>query len=95
MSPASQAVDGNLGSRWESIHNVDPQWIYVDLGAPTDLDSVVIYWEAARAKDYVLEVSTDASIWTPVFSTTTGSGPKDKIITAATNVRYVLSLIHI
>ncbi len=84
-----QAVDGNLGSRWESVWNVDPQWIYVDLQSPTDIDSVVLYWEAARAKDYQIQTSTDAVTWTTVFSTTTGSGPKDQIIFSATNIRYV------
>ena len=34
-TPASAAVDGNTGTRWSSAAS-DPQWIYVDLGAPAD-----------------------------------------------------------
>ncbi|MCS6823425.1 MAG: discoidin domain-containing protein [Cytophagaceae bacterium] len=89
LSSPSFAVDGNMGTRWESIHDADPQWLYVDLASPMDIDSVVIYWEAARAKDYMLQTSTDAVSWTTVYSTTTGSGHKDKIIFSATNIRYV------
>jgi hypothetical protein len=85
----TQAVDGNLGSRWESVWATDPQWIYVDLQSPTDLDSVVLYWEAARATSYQIQTSNDASTWTTVFSTTTGSGSKDKIVFSASNIRYV------
>ena len=84
-----QAVDGNMGSRWESVWDVDPQWIYVDLQSPSDIDSVVIYWEAARAQSYQIQTSNDAITWTTVWSTTTGSGSKDKIVFSASNVRYV------
>ncbi|MBX9852988.1 MAG: discoidin domain-containing protein, partial [Cytophagaceae bacterium] len=85
---SSFAFDGNMGSRWESAFS-DPQWIYVDLVSPTDIDSVVLYWEAAYASGYQIQTSTDASAWTTVFTTATGDGGKDKIVFSATNVRYV------
>ncbi|HXA01106.1 MAG TPA: discoidin domain-containing protein [Cytophagaceae bacterium] len=97
-SVATAVTDGNIGTRWESVWNVDPQWIYVDLQSPTDIDSVVLYWEAARASSYQLQTSTDAVTWTDVFSTTTAAsccstpfsgGTKDKIVFSATNIRYV------
>lgn len=53
---ASLAVDGNLGTRWESDH-VDNQWFYVDLGVKVDLDHVKIYWEGAFTKHYILYVA--------------------------------------
>src|SRR5689334_15559280 len=31
--PCAEAVDGNTGTRWASAQGVDPQFIYVDLGA--------------------------------------------------------------
>jgi hypothetical protein len=88
MSPSSQAVDGNITSRWESNWS-DPQWIYVDLQSPTDLDSVVIYWEAAYASNYLIQTSNDAVTWTTNYSTNTGSGGKEKIALSVPLVRYV------
>jgi hypothetical protein len=82
------AFDGNIGSRWESNFS-DPQWIYVDLQSPTDLDSVVLYWEGAFASSYQIQTSNDAVSWTTKFSTTTGDGGKDKIVFSASNIRYV------
>ncbi|HSZ24263.1 MAG TPA: discoidin domain-containing protein [Cytophagaceae bacterium] len=84
------AVDGNLGSRWESVWQVDPQWIFVDLQSPTNIDSVTIDWEAAYATSFLLQTSTDSITWTTVYSTTTNPGGHNSIpLVGVTNVRYV------
>jgi hypothetical protein len=88
-SNMTQAVDGNMGSRWESAWGIDPQWIYVDLQSPTDIDSVTLNWEGAYATAYQLQTSNDAATWTTVYSTTTNTGGKNKIVFSASNVRYV------
>jgi chondroitin AC lyase len=85
--PASYATDGNLGTRWSSAYT-DPQWLQVDLGAPTALGSVVLRWEAASAKAYAIQTSNDAATWTTVYSTTTGPGGTETIPVSATG-RYV------
>ncbi|RZS91471.1 F5/8 type C domain-containing protein [Motilibacter rhizosphaerae] len=72
-TPASAAVDGNPGTRWSSAAT-DPQWIQIDLGTPQTLCQVVLQWEAAYAKAFQLQTSTDAATWTPIYSTTTGTG---------------------
>lgn len=62
---ALKAIDNNTTtSRWESIAKVDPQWLVVDLGTAKNISSVTLYWEAANAKNYVLEGSNDASFAT-------------------------------
>jgi len=71
-SPA-MAVDGNLTTRWESLYS-DPQWIYVDLGQSMEITHVKLSWETAYATAYQIQVSTDASTWTSIYSTTTGAG---------------------
>ncbi|MEN0129798.1 MAG: discoidin domain-containing protein, partial [Brevundimonas sp.] len=71
---AGQAFDGNLNSRWESVHDVDPQWIQVDLGAPSTVERVKLDWERARAAAYTIEVSTDGSSWS-VVDTETQAAP--------------------
>jgi glucose/arabinose dehydrogenase len=63
--PASAAVDGVPNTRWSSQF-ADPQWIYVDLGAVYSINRVKITWEAARGKDFRIELSNDAVNWTPV-----------------------------
>jgi hypothetical protein len=49
-------VDGEIGTRWSSVFG-DPQWIYVDLGAVKKIDRVVIKWERASAREYIVQVS--------------------------------------
>jgi hypothetical protein len=71
--PASNAVDGNTGTRWSSAFS-DPQWIQVDLGSTQSVCQVVLTWEAASGKAYQVQVSDDASTWTTVYSSTTGAG---------------------
>jgi aryl-phospho-beta-D-glucosidase BglC (GH1 family) len=60
------AVDGNAATRWSATMYADPQWITVDLGNSYRLSQVKIIWEAAYAKDYLLQVSSDNTNWTTV-----------------------------
>ncbi|HXR47776.1 MAG TPA: glycosyl hydrolase [Candidatus Limnocylindrales bacterium] len=72
--PAIYAVDGNLATRWASVWTNIPQWIYVDLGATYNITEVELYWEAAYATSFQIQVSPDAANWTNIYSTTTGGG---------------------
>ncbi|MFD0745029.1 ThuA domain-containing protein [Phytohabitans flavus] len=80
-------VDGNASTRWGSVHS-DPQWISVDLGAVYDLSRVRLNWEAAFAKSYEIQTSTNGTDWAPVYSTTNGDGGIDDIEVAGVG-RYV------
>ncbi|GAA4093230.1 discoidin domain-containing protein [Actinomadura miaoliensis] len=71
--PASAAVDGDGGTRWSSAFS-DPQWLQVDLGATKSICRVVLTWEAAHARAFQLQTSTDGSNWTPIYTTGTGTG---------------------
>lgn len=48
---ALNATDGDYSTRWASLRN-NNQYITVDLGKVQTIDTVKIFWEAARAKDY-------------------------------------------
>lgn len=85
---AEKAVDGNSTTRWSSAVT-DPSWIYVDLGATERVGRVKLNWDPAYASSYQIQVSTNASTWTTVYSTTTGDGGVDDITFTATNARYV------
>jgi hypothetical protein len=71
--PASNAVDGNLGTRWSSQFS-DPQWLEVDLGATQNICQVTLNWETAYGKAFQIQTSNDNSTWTTIYSTTTGTG---------------------
>ncbi|MDT9682875.1 discoidin domain-containing protein [Streptomyces sp. TRM76323] len=83
----AKATDGRADTRWASDWS-DPQWIRVDLGAPTALRTLQLVWDPAYAKSYEVQVSDDGNAWRTVHTTTTGNGDVDTIDVAAT-ARYV------
>ena len=85
----SHVVDGNSSTRWAS-KRTDDQWVVVDLGAVYPIDRVVLNWEVAYGKAYLIRVSNDAENWTTVFSETNGNGGIDDISFPTANGRYVL-----
>ncbi|MFJ6214749.1 discoidin domain-containing protein [Streptomyces sp. NPDC092296] len=86
-TPATNAVDGDNGTRWSSAA-ADPQWIQIDLGAPDKVSQVVLKWEAAYAKAYQIQLSTDGTNWTTAYSTTNGPGGNETLNVSGT-ARYV------
>jgi hypothetical protein len=88
--PAANAFDGNLtGTRWASKEGVDPQWLRVDLGATASITRVKLSWEAAYGKAYRIEVSSDGTTWTTIYSTSTGNGGTDDLTGLSGTGRYV------
>ena len=85
--PASNAVDGNTGTRWSSAFS-DPQWLEVDLGASASISQVVLQWEAAYATAFQIQTSPDGTTWTSIYSTTTGTGGTQTLNVTGTG-RYV------
>jgi hypothetical protein len=81
-------VDGLPDTRWSSEFS-DPQWLAVDLGAPTTISRIVLDWEAACAQCYTIQVSLDGSTWTDVYTTTSGKGGAEEIKFAPTSARWV------
>jgi Glycosyl hydrolases family 16/F5/8 type C domain len=86
-TPATSAFDGNAGTRWSSAAS-DPQWLQVDLGASTTISQVVLNWETAYATGFQIQTSTDATNWTSIYSTTTGTGGVQTLNVTGTG-RYV------
>jgi hypothetical protein len=85
--PASNAVDGNTGTRWSSAFS-DPQWIQIDLGSTQSICQVVLQWETASGKAYQIQTSTDATTWTTIYSTTTGPGGTETLNVSGSG-RYI------
>ncbi|GGS58803.1 MULTISPECIES: discoidin domain-containing protein [Streptomyces] len=84
---AGNAVDGDGGTRWSSAF-ADPQWIRIDLGSPAALSRVELAWEAAHAKSYRIELSTDGNDWTTAYSTSTSAGGNETLDISG-DARYV------
>ena len=94
----NNVTDGKTTTRWESTHNLDNQYIYVDLGKVYDLTSVNIVWENAYAKTYDVEVATDltqAQPWSVVATppTKTSNAADNIALTNATGRYLKLSLM--
>jgi len=76
-------------TRWESAAS-DPQWIMVDLGAATEIDRAILKWHTDYGKAFKIQVSTDATTWTDVYSTTIGATYSVTDVTfSKTTARYV------
>ncbi len=86
--PPANAVDGDDTTRWSSASS-DPQWIAVDLGKVTSISHVLLYWEAAYASAYSVQVSLDGKTWADVYATTEGEGGEEQIKFAPTPARFV------
>jgi beta-glucosidase len=84
---AADATDGDTTTRWSSL-STDPQWLQVDLGSSLQVCGVTLTWEAAYATAFQIQVSADATNWTTVYSTTTGTGGTQSLNVTGTG-RYV------
>lgn len=90
VTPATNAVDGNPGTRWESSHAIDPSWIMVDLGSAKALTQVVIDWEAANAATYEIQGSNNGASWTNLKTVTGGAfGTRTDTQSVTGSYRYV------
>jgi hypothetical protein len=89
--PASDAVDGNIGTRWSSEFS-DAQWIAVDLGRPARISRVELLWEAAYGKAYAIQVSADGKQWKDVYRTDSGKGGIEVVRFSPIEARWVRML---
>jgi hypothetical protein len=86
---AALAFDSDpANTRWESAYS-DPQWIEVDLGANHSITGAKLVWETAAAKAYSIQVSTDNTNWTTVYSESNGVGGTENLTFTAATARYV------
>jgi hypothetical protein len=60
--------DANLSTRWAA--SGDGQWLRYDLGTPRQVSQVAIAWYQGdrRQSAFTLEVSTNGTQWTTVYS---------------------------
>ncbi|MGI4742725.1 MAG: glycosyl hydrolase [Janthinobacterium lividum] len=85
---AAFAVDGDPTTRWGSLY-ADPQELVVDLGANYALNRVVILWEVALGKDYLVQGSTDNVTWTTLKSVTNNTEQFNEHLNLSGTARYL------
>jgi hypothetical protein len=79
-SPA-EAVDGDMETRWASAFTAT-EWFEVDLGAPTLITSLWLFWARTHATDYKVyagEMVADAIVWEEIDDITGSDGQVDII----------------
>jgi hypothetical protein len=91
---AKFAVDGIIDSQrwateWQGAHIDNDRWFMVDLQKICAIDRIAIYWEAAYATAYDIEVSDDRQTWRRIYQTSTGKGGVEELATAKGSGRYV------
>jgi hypothetical protein len=83
----AQAVDNNFSNGWFAVG--DTNFIYVDLGQSYTVCKIKINWlNDGRGKNYLAQVSTDATNWTTVFTRTNNNALIDSFNVSGTG-RYV------
>jgi endoglucanase Acf2 len=70
------------------------QYVQVDLGTSQTVNKVNLTWEAAFAKGYTIQVSTNGTTWTSVSTITNGDGGSDSVTFANTMARYVRVVLN-
>lgn len=85
---STAAIDGNPATRWSSAFS-DPQWILLDLGGVATIDRVVLQWETAYARAYLVQVSTDRVSWQTISDASSGDGAIDDLRNLSATGRWV------
>ncbi|MFC1668222.1 discoidin domain-containing protein [Chlamydiota bacterium] len=85
----SNAVDGNLLTRWSSTFSDTPQWIELDFKNQRVFNKITLEWEDAYAEKYKLQISDNRCVWTDIFEMGNGDGGSDVIQSNDVAARYV------
>lgn len=85
---AAQAFDGQPETRWSSAF-ADGQWLAVDLGREQSFTRVELDWEAAFAKEYAIEISSDGKAWQEIYHKTDGKGGTEECLIWSRMARWV------
>jgi beta-glucosidase len=83
-----KAVDNDDTTAWNSQPG-DLQWLMVDLGAPTVINRVRIFWGDAYALNYEVQVSNNGQAWTDMAGISKGMGDIEWTRFAPTPARWV------
>lgn len=91
--PPSNALDGDLGTRWSSGHGqTNGDWFSIDLGAAQTFDGLLVDSAGSTgdfARGYQVYVSSDGANWGPAIASGPGSGQLLRVVFEPVTARYV------
>lgn len=92
---SDKATDGLLDTRWSSRFQ-DGEWLVIDLQHTYAVNRVKLYWEAAYATHFDIQLSTDGVLYTTAYTAINAKGGTQDILlpAGATEARYVRILCH-
>ena len=92
---SDKATDGLLDTRWSSRFQ-DGEWLVIDLQNTYAVNRVKLYWEAAYATHFDIQLSTDGVQYTTAYTAINAKGGTQDILlpAGATESRYVRILCH-
>ena len=82
------AIDENMNSRWGSSFH-QPEWLEIEMDSVYVLGSVVIHWENAYGRSYILLSSLDEINWDTVYTETRGNGSEDILLFSPDTAKYI------
>ncbi len=85
---ASNAMDGNMGTRWGSGFS-DSEWWQVDFADKRLLGGMVIKWEAAYGEKYRITISQNGISWRTIYIEDKGDGRTDLIYFKPVETRFL------
>ena len=87
-SPANDAFDGNIDTRWCATSEAVPQWLMIDLQEVYNLEALYIFFEQKSDWNYKVEISVDGNEWS-VYSDPEAQPLVDVTINQQAQARYV------
>ncbi|MBU2670854.1 chitosanase [Actinoplanes bogorensis] len=86
---ATRANDASTVTRWSSAAGPGTQWVRIDLGSVKRIERVRLSWGSTYARSYRLQVSSDGSNWTDLYTTWAGNGGADDLKKLSGNGRFL------
>jgi hypothetical protein len=87
-SSAANAVDASLSTAWISAA-AGSQNLLIDLGSTKSISHIQLSWGPNYGRSYSIQLSTNNSTWTTVYSTTSGAGGTVDVTGLLLSARYV------
>lgn len=82
------ANDGDFNTRWGSSFN-DNEYLQIDMEEEYLISKMNLFWEAAHATSYRIDVSTDEDTWTTVYEEPACKGGEEEISFEPVVARFV------
>jgi hypothetical protein len=65
------------------------EWVYIDLGAQSDIESATVSWGADYAESYDIQISSDAKAWTSIAAGIEGAQDEAVETALSASARYI------